>query len=128
MYSFTIDGTEYRNFDLNNPEIEQDLRQQLGDAKVDEILANKGLYTTNLDLQLSVDKTQINAGGTITVTVKSIPSLDVTVDLLIDGPPINELVLVGGVGQDTFTFVDVGKYLIEVLHGDIRKHLFVEVV
>jgi len=87
-------------------------------------------YTPLCSISLGVDKAQatIDETVTITVTIESQPAQDISVDLLVDGPPADEVQLVNGIGQAQYVFADPGKYLIEAIYGSQREHLFVEVM
>jgi len=83
-------------------------------------------------LKMTTDKTQITADGvdtaSITITLEPAGTGITTVDVLVDGPPVTEVEVTNNQATFEFTATDPGKYMIECISGEVRKHIFVEAV
>lgn len=83
-------------------------------------------------INITTDKTEIVADGidtaTITITLEPGGAGINTVDVLVDGPPVTEVDVIDDVATFEFTATDPGKYMIEVISGDVRDHIFVKAV
>ncbi len=83
-------------------------------------------------LNITADKAQITADGidtaTIIITLEPAGTGVTAVDVLVDGPPVTEIDIIDNVAIFEFTATDAGKYMVEVISGNIRNHIFVKAV
>jgi len=83
-------------------------------------------------IKITTDKIEIIADGvdtaTITVTLEPAGTGITTIDVLVDGSPVAEVDVVDDVATFEFTATDPGKYMIEVISGEVRNHIFIKAV